>query len=59
MESREIETRVQEIVDLIAVLDDDLRHAGEECCITLSVSRKELWIDPSGLDETKLSFWLG
>jgi predicted Co/Zn/Cd cation transporter (cation efflux family) len=59
MESREIESRVQEIKDLVDELSEELRHAGERCNITLSVSRRELWIDPSGLDETQLSFWLG
>ncbi len=60
MESREIEARVQEIVDLIDELSEELRHAGEECCISgLHVARKEVCVDSSGVDETKLSFWLG
>jgi hypothetical protein len=57
MESREIESRVQEIVDLIDELSEELRHAGEECCISgLRVARREISVDPDG---SKISFWLG
>jgi len=58
MESREIEARVQEIVDLIDELSEELRREPRTtACVTLRVNPdKTIYIEPR---RGEISFWLG
>lgn len=58
MTSREIETRVQEIQDMLSKLTTDLVFAGEKANITIAASSDAITIEPTN-GELEVSFWIG